>query len=487
MNRSSLSSPLPWLIFAIAAGTRLSGLDLDGLDHDELWTANLLLQPIGDQLYALWRDTHPPLPHLLLVLWSALFGISEPALRVLPALMGIAAVVVAYVELAPRVGRTAATVVALCIALLPGHIYYSQETRNYAQAFLATTWVCTRLLAYIDTGGARRERILLAIACGLLLFSHYGGALTITATMLAALLCVGGSARERMRRVLVLGLTTFAICAPVLPHLIATKLIYATNFYSQPMTWPAVRGYLTIPFWWGQLSGLVFGVGLLLSLLLALLPRHRARLGALALLWWLPFAVVMIVSATSKQGLLNHRLAIVLAPPAIIAIVLASLSLFDGQPERRRRIAAAMVALLASALSVARLVEVDFYSVSKRDQVRRLAARVRAVSKDGDRVISIDPIWMLLGGRMHYYFTRHGMAYPIPLRSYSRGVGGPPLPKAIAQARRDHKRRLVIVAGRRPMHEGRVERALLSAGARLVHHESYRPRHVTMYLAVFEL
>ena len=65
MNRSSLSSPLPWLIFAIAAGTRLSGLDLDGLDHDELWTANLLLQPIGDQLYALWRDTHPPLPHLL--------------------------------------------------------------------------------------------------------------------------------------------------------------------------------------------------------------------------------------------------------------------------------------------------------------------------------------------------------------------------------------------------------------------------------------
>ncbi|MFL6628632.1 MAG: glycosyltransferase family 39 protein [Vitreoscilla sp.] len=99
-------------------------------------------------LHQLWTDvpryeTHPPMYYSMLVLWRALFGASEAALRSLSVLAGV--LTIAAVACAGRVLRSlpgrdvAALVAALFLAVNTGSVAYAQQARPYALETLAAT------------------------------------------------------------------------------------------------------------------------------------------------------------------------------------------------------------------------------------------------------------------------------------------------------------------------------------------------------------
>jgi uncharacterized membrane protein len=86
-----------------------------------------------------WIDTalniHGPLHLMLLKLWMVLLGTGEVATRALSALLGALGLVLFYRVGVPLVGRRAATIALVLLAISPFHLWYSQETRNYALLF----------------------------------------------------------------------------------------------------------------------------------------------------------------------------------------------------------------------------------------------------------------------------------------------------------------------------------------------------------------
>ena len=132
-----------WAVAALvllALALRVFWLDHQSLWFDEGWSWYVATRPWG----ALWDilrqvDSHPPLYYASLKIWLALAGQSDFSLRFLSVMAGTLAVPVVYVlgrRLLPR--DSMALAAALCLAVSPPHIVYSQEVRMYAWAVTLT-------------------------------------------------------------------------------------------------------------------------------------------------------------------------------------------------------------------------------------------------------------------------------------------------------------------------------------------------------------
>ncbi len=122
------------------AGLRFFGLDAQPLWLDEafsLWVARLPVLEIPGWLVQI--DHHPPLYYALLAGWISGLGTSEWALRSLSALLSVVAVPLTAVAARRLVGREAALVAAILVALAPFQVRYAQEARMYALLMVAVT------------------------------------------------------------------------------------------------------------------------------------------------------------------------------------------------------------------------------------------------------------------------------------------------------------------------------------------------------------
>ncbi len=132
---------LPALILALAAALRLAHLGAENLWIDEIFSLGQAGPPI-EQVARYWdfedrRMTRPL--SLVLLHWVREIG-SSPFLSRLPyALVGILDVAALYLVARELVHRRTALTAALFLALMPIHIWYSQEVRWYAQWSLLTT------------------------------------------------------------------------------------------------------------------------------------------------------------------------------------------------------------------------------------------------------------------------------------------------------------------------------------------------------------
>src|SRR3954452_13465701 len=90
-----------------AACIRFATIDVQSYWFDEALTAKLLAMPFGDMLSSV-PDTEltPPLYYVLAWPWAHVLGTQEAALRALSALLGAAAVPVAYLTGYEAVSRT---------------------------------------------------------------------------------------------------------------------------------------------------------------------------------------------------------------------------------------------------------------------------------------------------------------------------------------------------------------------------------------------
>ncbi|HEY3447438.1 MAG TPA: glycosyltransferase family 39 protein [Myxococcales bacterium] len=197
-------------IVLMAAAVRLWGLTTHSVWYDEAASLAFARLPLASLFGGVADPGNPPLYYLLLRGWVALFGSSEAGLRGLSALAGILAVPALFAlarELFDddRVALTGASI----LALLPMHVAYSQEARQYAVLTLVGI-----LAAWSWAVALRTDRwrwwLLGGAAAGLGFWVHYTGALVPLFLGTHALL-----AARRLRAFAALGLCALVCAVPL--------------------------------------------------------------------------------------------------------------------------------------------------------------------------------------------------------------------------------------------------------------------------------
>jgi hypothetical protein len=260
-----------WLapaILALGIGLRLEGLDTHSLWYDEGATVFVATAPSIAE--ALQLDRHPPLSFFAFRAWIALFGQSDSALRLLPALLSCVSLVL-FVDLARRLLPRAWVVPALLYAVSPFHVWHGQEVRMYAFAELGALLALTGL-AGLPTGTSRAAPLLVFLGTAAAIGSHYLGALVVPAALcvIAAARRVLGTPRARClataAATLLGAIVWLPWCIELLPRQAATGWGHAIE--------PSLRKVIELPVHHvmietsSVLSGMSVGLGYLLGAIL---------------------------------------------------------------------------------------------------------------------------------------------------------------------------------------------------------------------------
>jgi 4-amino-4-deoxy-L-arabinose transferase-like glycosyltransferase len=150
-----------------------------------------------DTLAAVPRsESTPPLYYLAAWLWSRLFGTGEVGLRSLSALAGTASIAVVYLgAVTLPLPRRAGLIAAAIVAVSPVLIWFSQDARAYALAFLLTG-LSFLFFARARRSGTGRELGWWAVFSGLAIATHYFAGFVVLPE--AALLLWGAGERRRV-------------------------------------------------------------------------------------------------------------------------------------------------------------------------------------------------------------------------------------------------------------------------------------------------
>lgn len=173
-------------LVVFASCFRLYGLTFQSMWLDELLSINHsapnkgIIEPIR---YGISRDGSPPLFNMLLWIWRLAFGTGEYSARALPALLGILGVLSMFFLGQELFSTKIGIYASLLTAVLPFHIYYSQEVRPYSLLFLLSVLSYYSLLKF-----RKRKNIkwgsfyVLATSC--MLYTHYFGFLVLFGQLL---------------------------------------------------------------------------------------------------------------------------------------------------------------------------------------------------------------------------------------------------------------------------------------------------------------
>jgi mannosyltransferase len=118
---------------AVGAALRFSTLGLQSFWFDEVVTVDIVEKSFGSMLRDVANLTPtPPLYYVIAWVWTRAFGASEVGLRSLSALVGTAAIPLAYGCGTSLHSRRAGLFAASLVAVSPLLVWYSQEARAYA-------------------------------------------------------------------------------------------------------------------------------------------------------------------------------------------------------------------------------------------------------------------------------------------------------------------------------------------------------------------
>jgi hypothetical protein len=172
------------LLFGLFLAVRSDGLFEHCLWFDEIYSSHAASMHLSDMFPFIAKDlVHPPLFYFLLNLWISVFGSSIESLRLFPFSISIVALIPAYLLLRQlKVGSTAVVGGLLFVAANGILIKYAQEVRMYALV-VGLSFASTLLFHRFFRMG--KGIIALTIINGLLLMTHYYGAVLIIAQLLA--------------------------------------------------------------------------------------------------------------------------------------------------------------------------------------------------------------------------------------------------------------------------------------------------------------
>ncbi|WP_265108764.1 glycosyltransferase family 39 protein [Halosolutus halophilus] len=174
-------------IALLAAALRLFRLESESYWVDEVVSVTTVTSntPYELLISVPGNDPHPPFYYLLLSGWTAVFGTTELATRLLSALVGVATVVVLYGVGRRLFDREVGAIAALLVAVSPFHVWYSQEVRMYNLLALLTAlsfywFVRIQAAKSADEGGVRGD-IGYVVSAVLLGYTHVFGLFAILA------------------------------------------------------------------------------------------------------------------------------------------------------------------------------------------------------------------------------------------------------------------------------------------------------------------
>jgi mannosyltransferase len=134
------------LILLLAFALRWSHLGARNLWFDEAWSWYVSRQPVSVILEEGRSNIHPPFLHIVLKVWTALFGESRVALRMPSLLANVGTIGLTYVLGRWMLSRRVALLAAFFLALSPHQVFYAQEARMYA---LVTVLTVGAVLAHV--------------------------------------------------------------------------------------------------------------------------------------------------------------------------------------------------------------------------------------------------------------------------------------------------------------------------------------------------
>jgi len=171
MATADAARRVPWDAAAVGAALVVTAaLTLPFLDRS-LWLDEAFSFWISESFESVRADSNMSLYYGLLALWKG-FGTSEWALRSLSVVFALATVPALYALARQLLGRPAARVAVLLLAISPMFLQYAQEARSYSLlVFLATTstWLFVRS---IDTG-RWRYWLAYAVVSALGIYAHF--------------------------------------------------------------------------------------------------------------------------------------------------------------------------------------------------------------------------------------------------------------------------------------------------------------------------
>jgi len=187
-------------ILILAAALRLNNLTGPDVISDEAFSIWVASKPLPGLFAELVGDyVHPPLHYLLLHFLLPLFGVSVAVARLPSVAFGVLSVWLLY-RLADRLlGRRAALLAALMLAVSQLGVRYSQNARPYSlwvSLGLAASYCLIRAL---DAGGGRGWWMTYSVALTLTIYTHYFGFLLLLA--MCAFLVVRKGTRLEIRAV----------------------------------------------------------------------------------------------------------------------------------------------------------------------------------------------------------------------------------------------------------------------------------------------
>ena len=184
----------------LAAVLRFATLDVQSFELDEAVTVGLLELDFGDMLERIPEsESTPPLYYLLAWPWAKLFGTGEVGLRSLSALMGTAAVPIAWLAARELAGGFAGAITAALIATNPLMVWESQEARAYSLLVLTGALSLLFLALSLRAAPRRRDIVLWAVSAVLALATHYFAVFLVAGE--AAWLLIRGRSRATLAAV----------------------------------------------------------------------------------------------------------------------------------------------------------------------------------------------------------------------------------------------------------------------------------------------
>ena len=170
-------------LFALVAGfaaIRLWNLTAFCLDSDEIFSLLCARYKFGHMLESVRADVvHPPFSYLLLWLWVRIGGESMPWLRLLPFLLSILALPLAWIVFRQLRLNTPARIIALALLAINDYqVFHARYVRMYALFFLLS--LASVALFNLLLESATRRRVIALTAVNLLLvYTQYFGWMVI--------------------------------------------------------------------------------------------------------------------------------------------------------------------------------------------------------------------------------------------------------------------------------------------------------------------
>jgi mannosyltransferase len=122
-----------WVAGIVSASVMLARLDVQGLNGDEAFTAQMVKLPWSAMLSDLTRiDYNMSLHYIALKAWGGIFGFGEAALRLPSVIATLAALPILYRLASRMLGTHLASLSVILLALNPYFLTYALTARSYA-------------------------------------------------------------------------------------------------------------------------------------------------------------------------------------------------------------------------------------------------------------------------------------------------------------------------------------------------------------------